>query len=130
MIENSASVSVLVVEDQILIATDLENILLERGLAVIGPCATLGHALELLHNAQPDFAMLDFDLAGVSSLPLARELSRRDIPFAFVTGSPGAEPAAHEFINSAIVQKPFKPVDIIKLVESFASKKRPAFPAN
>ncbi|MBB4198917.1 hypothetical protein CCR94_15830 [Rhodoblastus sphagnicola] len=125
MIENSAELSILVVEDEILIAADLELLLRERGLCVLGPCRALEEALALLKRATPDFAMLDFDLAGESSLPLARELQRRDIPFAFLTGSPGNEEAALEFTSSAIVQKPFDPKDIFALVESLGSEMHP-----
>lgn len=122
MIENFESVTVLVVEDEILIAMDLEAILLEQGLRVIGPCATLEDAHAAIQDASPDLAMLDFDLCGVSSLPLARELHRRDIPFAFLTGSSGNDAAAREFKNCAILHKPFDLKELIDTVKSLALK--------
>jgi DNA-binding response OmpR family regulator len=126
MIETSASISVLVVEDEILIAADVEELLRERGHSVLGPCAAVNEALALLHVARPDFAILDFCIAGGSSLPLARELRRLGIPFAFLTGSSGNELAAREFDDCAIVSKPFEPNELFRVVESSAPHMRRA----
>lgn len=129
MIAPAALVSVLVVEDEILIAADLAEILRDGGLAVLGPCAALDEAMALLQDSAPDFAILDCDLAGVSSVALAHELRRRAIPFALLTGSGGAGPAAQAFGDSAILHKPFAPHEIFDLLASFGLVARPALPS-
>ena len=56
---------VLVVEDEFLIALDLEQLLLRRhGWRVLGPAATVAEALWLLQGATPDVASLDINLRG------------------------------------------------------------------
>lgn len=126
MRENSESLSVLVVEDEVLIAADLEAILIEHGLRVSGPCVSLDEALVALQAAAPDLALLDLDLGGVSSLPLARELRRRDIPFAFLTGSHVNEAAAREFTDKIILAKPFEPKILLSAIELLARTNRTA----
>jgi DNA-binding NtrC family response regulator len=55
---------VLVVEDEMLIAMELESLLERRGCAVLGPAKTMGRALALLDRERPDAALLDLDLNG------------------------------------------------------------------
>lgn len=111
--------SVLIVEDEILIAADLEQILVEGGFVVLGPCGSIDEARALLRQTRPDCALLDCDLFGASSAPLARELRESRIPFAFLTGASAPEPAGQEGGDSRVVQKPFAPQDILDLVASF-----------
>jgi DNA-binding response OmpR family regulator len=77
---------VLVVEDHLMIADDLQHALEQAGVVVIGPAPTVAAALRLL-AATPvlDGAILDIDLHGLPSFPVADTLRLRDIPFAFYT---------------------------------------------
>jgi CheY-like chemotaxis protein len=78
---------VLLVEDDYLIATDLQEELQQWGATVIGPVATLDEAMDLAKTEQQmDVALVDIDLHGEFSFHLADELIRRDIPVAFSTG--------------------------------------------
>jgi CheY-like chemotaxis protein len=77
----------LVVEDEYLIADDLQHELEKLGMVVIGPAPTVAMALRLL-DATPvlDGAILDIDLRGETSFPVADALRERGIPFVFTTG--------------------------------------------
>src|SRR4051794_39554580 len=77
---------VLVVEDEMLVAMELECVLRERGCAVVGPAATVTRALALIDEGRPDAAVLDLNLSGRSALPVAAALNGRDVPFLVVSG--------------------------------------------
>jgi DNA-binding response OmpR family regulator len=78
---------ILVVEDEYMLAMHLHDGLCARGIEVVGPVATLGAALALL-EPEPDFdaAILDVNLDGEKSYPLAQRLQRVGIPFVFASG--------------------------------------------
>ena len=95
----------LVVEDELLVALDIESILNEAGMDVVGPASSAGEALKLIADSPPDAALLDANLSGEPIDTVAQALSERRIPFAYVTGY-GREslPLAHP---APIVPKPF-----------------------
>jgi DNA-binding response OmpR family regulator len=72
---------VLIVEDEFLIAMDLELVLQRHGWRVLGPAATVAEALRLLRSETPDVALLDFNLHGEPVTPVAEELRARGVPF-------------------------------------------------
>jgi DNA-binding response OmpR family regulator len=76
-----AGPAVLVVEDEILIAMDLEETLRRLGCRVIGPAPTVGAALDLITRESPDAAIIDFNLGGERAEPVADLLCARGIPF-------------------------------------------------
>ena len=76
---------VLIVEDEVLIALMLGDMLAQLSVRVCGPALTLEDASRLLQTEAFDAALLDANLAGKSSLPFAAELTARNIPFAFTT---------------------------------------------
>ena len=69
---------VLVVEDEFLIAFDIQTMLEGHGHSVLGPAGSIEDALRLLESGQPDVAMLDLNLRGQLVLPVARRL--RSLP--------------------------------------------------
>jgi two-component system, response regulator PdtaR len=72
---------VLVVEDEFLIAMDLELLLRRHGWRVLGPAATVAEALRLLRSETPDVALLDINLRGEPVTPVAEELRAQGVPF-------------------------------------------------
>ena len=79
---------VLVVEDEFLIATDIEKMLGDFGIEVVGPASSLQAALYLARTEDLDGAVLDVNLGDGSFVtPVVDVLSERGIPFAFATGS-------------------------------------------
>jgi DNA-binding response OmpR family regulator len=74
--------SVLIVEDEFLIAMDLKSMLERQGWCVIGPVATVAAASRLLESELPSVALLDVNLGKELVTPLAEELRSLKIPFA------------------------------------------------
>jgi CheY-like chemotaxis protein len=77
---------VLIVEDEMLVAMDLEALIEEQGCAVIGPAPTVDRALALLQEERPDVAILDVNLNGESAAPVAAALKAKRVPFVLATG--------------------------------------------
>ncbi len=77
---------VLVVEDELLIAMAQEASLEGHGCKVVGVAATIAQALELIDSTGPDAVLLDGNLNGALSVPVAADLEKRGIPFLLVTG--------------------------------------------
>jgi CheY-like chemotaxis protein len=78
---------VLIVEDDYLIANDLEHVLSSLGARIVGPAATCDRALALVEaSAQLDAAVLDLNLRGSLAFPIADALRSRGVPFVFATG--------------------------------------------
>jgi DNA-binding NtrC family response regulator len=98
---------VLVVEDEILIAMLIEDMLTDLGFEVVGPAMRLQRALEMAQQETIDLAVLDVNLASEPSFPVAYVLQERGIPFIFATGY-GATGLDHSFQSAATLQKPFQ----------------------
>lgn len=97
---------ILVVEDEALVALQLEDMLYELGCIVIGPASRVGQALELLAAQRVDAAVLDLNVAGELVYPVAEMLEKRGIPFIFATGY-GASGVADAYRSHEVLQKPF-----------------------
>ena len=76
---------ILVVEDERLIALDIQEMLESWGCTVIGPVATAAAALALLADECPDSAVLDVHLNGETSEPIAAALQLCGRPFLVLT---------------------------------------------
>ena len=96
---------VLIVEDAVLLALELETGLAEAGAQVIGPAYELEEAMALL-DQEIDAAVLDANLNGRSVTPVAEVLAARGIPFVFATGYGEAGGAPSGF-DVPIIRKPY-----------------------
>lgn len=96
---------VLVIEDEALIALDLEHLCREAGAAEIVIVRDL--AALPAGDRGFDVAVLDLVLPEGATLELAAELFAAGVPFVFVTGYPDAEGVAERFPGVAIVEKPY-----------------------
>jgi CheY-like chemotaxis protein len=108
---------VLVVEDEPLVALELASLLEETGCDVVGPAATLAGALDLAgaQAARLDAAVLDANLNGHSSLPVAELLARNGVPVIFVTGYSSLPPGAAG--NAVLLSKPLRDGDLLAVLE-------------
>lgn len=99
---------ILLVEDNFLIASYLRRLLLEWGCEVIGPAPTSDEGVRLVETSAIDGAILDINLIGGNSVPVAEALLERGRPFIFITGygSPGFLPASLTEVKRLI-----KPID-------------------
>jgi CheY-like chemotaxis protein len=79
---------VLVLEDETLVSMMVEDMLLDLGCEVLGPFAKLDQALEFVGQADGgiDAALLDVNLGGIRSFPMAEALADKGVPFVFTTG--------------------------------------------
>ncbi|MCQ4633975.1 hypothetical protein GB927_028345 [Shinella sp. CPCC 100929] len=78
---NRPPARILVVEDEIFIAMEIERALTTDGFEVLGPVGSIEDALELLHRDQPDAAVLDVTLRDGKVTPVAVLLRSQGVPF-------------------------------------------------
>lgn len=97
---------ILIVEDEMLVAMLVEDVVLDLGHEVVGPAMRLEDALRAVDEQDFDFAILDINLAGKQSFPVADRLTQRGTPFMFASGY-GAAGLADPYRTAPILQKPF-----------------------
>lgn len=103
--------NILIVEDEMLVSMLMEDILLDCGAVAVGPAAQLREALDLARTAEIDAALLDVNLGGARSFPVADILAERGIPFVFTSGyGEAALEAPHQ--GRPVLEKPFSPESI------------------
>jgi CheY-like chemotaxis protein len=107
---------ILVIEDEFLVAANIDFILVQEGHEVIGPVGTLGEALQLANDEALDCALLDVNLDGGRVDDVAAILDRRGVPFIFVTGY-GRDNLPPNFRDTVIVDKPFRDQDLLRGVQ-------------
>ncbi|MGF1629464.1 MAG: response regulator [Kiloniellaceae bacterium] len=93
----------LIVEDNMILALDVEDMLMRNGAAQVQVVSSCEEALEQLDTTAFDAALLDLNLTRGDSLPVAMRLRERGIPFAFTTG----------YGERAIIPPPFATVPVI-----------------
>lgn len=103
---------VLVAEDAPVIALDLKGMLEAAGVIVIGPYATLAEALKAAREQNYDAALLDIDLRGENSLPVAQEAAKRGVPFLFATAETINAEARAAFPEAPVLAKPFSETEM------------------
>jgi CheY-like chemotaxis protein len=113
---------VLVVEDEFLVGLTLCEDLARLAAQVTGPVASLGEALAVLQHQQFDAALIDVNLRGEMSFPLADELLARNVPFVFVTGY-GADAIPARFRQVLRIAKPHDPKVLPSLVGQMAQSR-------
>lgn len=110
--------SILVVEDEFLVAMDLEMILEGNGHDVIGPATSIDAALRLLKGTLPDVALLDVNLRGRPVVPVAERLQCLRVPFVLVSAYTSFDFEGSEVLEGAEhVLKPFKERHLIQALE-------------
>ncbi len=111
---------VLVVEDEMTIALLVEEMLIGLGHEVAGLALRLSQATKLAQNAQIDFAVLDVNLDGGPSFPVAQILESRGVPFVFATGYGSAGVDACYRGRGIVIKKPFDAKDLKAAIDRVA----------
>jgi DNA-binding response OmpR family regulator len=98
--------SILIVEDEPLIAMMLEDFLDSLGHTVRGTCDSVDGALEEVERGGFDLAILDVNLKGENVWPVAARLRAKKVPFVIATGG-HVDPPPPEFIDAPVIEKPY-----------------------
>ncbi|NEJ73414.1 response regulator [Rhizobium phaseoli] len=106
-----SGIKVLIVEDEGLVALMIEDMLQDLGCEVIASVARVSEASGIAATAEINLAVLDINLAGQPSFPVAEILRDRGVPFIFSTGY-GREGLPHQFTGSPVLGKPFSASDL------------------
>ena len=109
--------SILIVEDEPLIAMMLEDFILSLGHEVRGPCESVSEALRACDGEPFDLAILDVNLKGENVWPVASVLQDRGIPFVLATGG-HVEPPPSQFANVAMIEKPYTIDRVTPVIEA------------
>ena len=108
---------VLVVEDEYLVALLVEDMLGSLGFEVKEIASNLNAATEAAQRGGFDVAILDVNLNGSLSNPVAEILVERNIPFIFATGY-GRQGPHEKFSSTPALQKPFEEADLARALSS------------
>ncbi|GJD96395.1 HWE histidine kinase domain-containing protein [Methylobacterium iners] len=109
--------TVLVVEDNMIIALEAEELLTTLGVETIDMAASTRDALRLIEASPPDRALLDVNLGSETSIPVARRLVELGIPYAFATGYGESFKIPADLDEVHVVKKPY---DVDALRRAFA----------
>lgn len=116
---------ILVIEDEPLIAMDIENELIAAGFTVLGPCTTVEAALAMIEEHAVDAAVLDANLHGQPVDGVAAALAQRGVPFIFATGY-GRDSLPRGFGTAPILAKPFAGAELTNAVEGILRRRTSA----
>ena len=97
---------VLVVEDEMIVGWLLEDMLVDLGCAIVGPANSVNQALAMIDAEAFDAAVLDVNLDGQMSYPVADALTARGMPFVFSTGY-DKDTLRDGYRTFPVLQKPF-----------------------
>lgn len=107
---------VLIAEDEVFIALDLEAALESAGAGVVGPCLTLKEALQCASGETFQAAILDIRLGHDSTEAVAFSLLDRGIPFLFYSGQTIPERLKTAAPHCRLVEKPAPLEDLVRAV--------------
>jgi DNA-binding response OmpR family regulator len=116
-----AAPRILVVEDEMIVAMLIEDMVNELSFELAGVVSRLEDAMRLADSEDFDAAMLDVRLHGKTVFPFARELEKRDLPFLFATGQ-GGQAIPPDFRNHIVLQKPFGPLELGRALLSLTGR--------
>lgn len=108
---------VLIVEDELLVAMELETVLRALDAHVLDPAPTVPRALSALAQQRPDVAVLDVNLHGERVTPVAEAMQAQGVPFVLVTGY-GSEWLSEVALQGAPCLR--KPVDARRLADAIS----------
>jgi DNA-binding response OmpR family regulator len=108
---------VLVLEDEWLIADEIESALRAAGFDVVGPVGRFGDAIDLLAARPVDVAVLDINLHGERSFVVAEQLAQNATPFMFLSGYSGVV-LPESLRHRPLLQKPFDAERLCHVVTS------------
>jgi CheY-like chemotaxis protein len=119
-----ATLTVLIAEDNLIPALEIEDIVRDLGCGVVGPVGKLSEVMKLIETVPFDAALLDVELKnGEKVYPAADLLRARGIPFAFFTAY-DREVLGPKYANEILVEKPFLRADLEKCLMEWVRAKQ------
>jgi len=116
---------ILVVEDEIMVLMTIEGMLVDVGCNSIKTAATVGQALALIETQVFDAALLDVNLNGTASYPVADALEAGGVSFAFATGY-NSHSLRAPYSGRPVLRKPFEMKQFVEVFQRiFATAARP-----
>lgn len=112
---------VLIVDDEPLIAMDIATVVEEAGCKVVGVAGSVRRALCLIERETCDIAVLDVNLNGESSEPIAAALRQRGAPFLVISGYAGRQ-LTGALKDAPFMSKPYSPERLIELLERLTAR--------
>ncbi len=109
--------TVLLVEDEVFVAMDIQMTLEDEGWTVAGPFPSTEEALDYLASNTPSCAILDVRLTDGDVFPVADRLREANVPFVFHSGHADGKALEREYPESAFCQKPCLPSSLIQQIE-------------
>jgi DNA-binding NtrC family response regulator len=120
-----AESTILIVEDEPLLAMDIEDVVRAAGCSVIGPFASLADAQQSIRTERLDAAILDINVTGGLIFPVADTLAAADIPFVIVTGY-GRDLVPERHCRRPFLQKPYQAGMLLGMLRDMLGKQAAA----
>jgi DNA-binding response OmpR family regulator len=118
--------SILVIEDEPLLAMDVESSLSAAGFRVIGPAGTIAEALPLLRDEHPDLAILDLNLGSEMTFSVFDRLDAAGTPFIVLSGH-SHRMMPERYRGRPFMQKPYLMATLLRMIqEVFDARVTPA----
>lgn len=115
--EQGRPMRILIVEDEPVIAFELEQTLIGAGFEIVGVAGRLEEGLAIVESGALDAAVVDANLHRVSAAPIATALTARGLPFIVTTGY-FREQLPVEFQPGTLIEKPCCPEQLIETLRS------------
>ena len=106
---------ILVLEDEMMVLFVIEDMLGDLGCEAVTTATTVNQALALVEERSFDAAILDVNLNGQQSYPVADALAARGVPFTFATGY-GTHGLKDGYSDRPILKKPFREEDLVAAI--------------
>ncbi|WP_435167100.1 response regulator [Falsirhodobacter sp. 1013] len=114
--------SVFLVEDELLVAMEIQDLIEEAGLTADGPYPTIEKAGKALQEANPACAILDVRLRDGEVFPVADVLRDSGVPLIFHSGHAVAEDILKRYPTATFCEKPCTPSQILRAVASLMGR--------
>jgi CheY-like chemotaxis protein len=113
---------VIFVEDEALLALDMQDMLEDAGCVIAGTAARIDEALALANTANFDVALLDMNLGGERIDPVARLIAARGLPIIFVTGY--GQRTLPPGVTAPVIDKPCTIEKLLPLLSALKEQSR------
>jgi len=114
--------SVLIVEDEVLVALDAEAQLTDAGARVTATARSLEEAKQYIATASFDVAVLDVNLNGQTSYPLAELLADRGVSFIFASGYRDLDGLPDRWRDVPLINKPYNASELTAALARVANR--------